>query len=272
MLAILGEVGCPRFRRAMLSLTFCILPPFLCLHVTRGTLLPAITSPRDYVIPANPQLRLAPMCPWIGTISLAFVGPPAVKVQLSPYNRVRLMRIPVLQVGGRLAEGLLFSLGQQWVYCFLCCAVVFKRLSSWAVLAAALQQGAPPAHPVATDGLQASDPMLPPNLSSFCHPPPLPPELPEQAADRRPPRADGAPQAPGDQHPPQRHIDRGGSSGQGHHHAGGGQRCAAGGPCCGLQRVGSGVRGVHREELCCFGLGELVGRRGMQWRGEQQGE
>lgn len=38
------------------------------------------------------------MCPWIGTISLAFVGPPAVKVQLSPYNRVRLMRIPVLQV------------------------------------------------------------------------------------------------------------------------------------------------------------------------------
>lgn len=43
------------------------------------------------------------MCPWIGTISLAFVGPPAVKVQLSPYNRVRLMRIPVLQVGA-LAE------------------------------------------------------------------------------------------------------------------------------------------------------------------------
>jgi hypothetical protein len=38
------------------------------------------------------------MCPWIGTISLAFVGPPNVKVQLSPYNRVRLMRIPVLQV------------------------------------------------------------------------------------------------------------------------------------------------------------------------------
>lgn len=46
------------------------------------------------------KLRLAPMCPWIGTISLAFVGPPAVKVQLSPYNRVRLMRIPVLQVRG----------------------------------------------------------------------------------------------------------------------------------------------------------------------------
>jgi hypothetical protein len=33
-----------------------------------------------------------------GTLSLAFVGPPNVKVQLSPYNRVRLMRIPVVQV------------------------------------------------------------------------------------------------------------------------------------------------------------------------------
>ena len=43
------------------------------------------------------KLRLAPMCPWIGTISLAFVGPPNVKVQLSPYNRVRLMRVPVVQ-------------------------------------------------------------------------------------------------------------------------------------------------------------------------------
>lgn len=43
------------------------------------------------------KLRLAPMCPWIGTISLAFVGRPNVKVQLSPYNRVRLMRVPVVQ-------------------------------------------------------------------------------------------------------------------------------------------------------------------------------
>lgn len=51
------------------------------------------------------KLRLAPMCPWIGTISLAFVGPPAVKVQLSPYNRVRLMRIPVLQVRGEGGGG-----------------------------------------------------------------------------------------------------------------------------------------------------------------------
>ena len=44
------------------------------------------------------KIRLAPMCPYFGTISLAFVGSPTIKVQLLPYNRVRLMRIPVLQV------------------------------------------------------------------------------------------------------------------------------------------------------------------------------
>ena len=44
------------------------------------------------------KIRLAPMCPYFGTISLAFVGPPTIKVQLLPYNRVRLMRIPILQV------------------------------------------------------------------------------------------------------------------------------------------------------------------------------
>ena len=43
------------------------------------------------------KLRLAPMCPYIGSLSLAFVGPPIIKVQLLPYNRVRLMRIPILQ-------------------------------------------------------------------------------------------------------------------------------------------------------------------------------
>lgn len=46
------------------------------------------------------KVRLAPMCPYLGTISLAFVGPPTIKVQLNPYNTVRLMRIPVLQVRG----------------------------------------------------------------------------------------------------------------------------------------------------------------------------
>lgn len=43
------------------------------------------------------KIRLAPMCPYVGTMSLAFVGPPSIKVQLAPYNRVRLMRIPILQ-------------------------------------------------------------------------------------------------------------------------------------------------------------------------------
>ena len=43
------------------------------------------------------KLRLAPMCPYVGTLSLAFVGPPIIKVQLSPYDRVKLMRIPVIQ-------------------------------------------------------------------------------------------------------------------------------------------------------------------------------
>ncbi|CAG9462662.1 unnamed protein product [Pedinophyceae sp. YPF-701] len=43
------------------------------------------------------KLRLAPMPPWIGTISIAFVEPPNIRVQLSPYNRIRLMRIPVIQ-------------------------------------------------------------------------------------------------------------------------------------------------------------------------------
>lgn len=44
------------------------------------------------------KIRLAPMCPWFGMVSLAFVGPPTIKVQLAPYNRVRLMKIPFLQV------------------------------------------------------------------------------------------------------------------------------------------------------------------------------
>ena len=43
------------------------------------------------------KLRLAPICPWIGTIFLAFVGPPQIRVQLSPYNRLPLMRIPIIQ-------------------------------------------------------------------------------------------------------------------------------------------------------------------------------
>ena len=44
------------------------------------------------------KIRMAPMCPYFGMVSLAFVGQPTIKVQLLPYNRVRLMRIPILQV------------------------------------------------------------------------------------------------------------------------------------------------------------------------------
>ncbi|EFJ51225.1 hypothetical protein VOLCADRAFT_88088 [Volvox carteri f. nagariensis] len=58
---------------------------------------PVLVSDLDLECQMWLKLRLAPMCPWIGTISLAFVGPPNVKVQLSPYNRVRLMRVPVVQ-------------------------------------------------------------------------------------------------------------------------------------------------------------------------------
>ena len=43
------------------------------------------------------KVRLAPLPPNVGTISLAFVGQPTVRVQLAPYNRIRIMRIPVLQ-------------------------------------------------------------------------------------------------------------------------------------------------------------------------------
>lgn len=43
------------------------------------------------------KLRLAPMSPYIGSLSAAFVGPPTIRLQLLPYNRVRIMRIPILQ-------------------------------------------------------------------------------------------------------------------------------------------------------------------------------
>lgn len=43
------------------------------------------------------KLRLAPMCPWIGVISVAFVEQPRIQVQLNTYGMLPLMRIPVLQ-------------------------------------------------------------------------------------------------------------------------------------------------------------------------------
>ena len=59
--------------------------------------LPVLVSDLDLECKLWIKLCLAPMTPYIGTISLAFVGPPTIKVQLLPYNHVRLMRIPVLQ-------------------------------------------------------------------------------------------------------------------------------------------------------------------------------
>eukprot|EP01025_Chloroclados_australasicus_P020589 TRINITY_DN2171_c0_g1_i1.p1 TRINITY_DN2171_c0_g1~~TRINITY_DN2171_c0_g1_i1.p1 ORF type:complete len:746 (+),score=143.81 TRINITY_DN2171_c0_g1_i1:185-2422(+) len=59
--------------------------------------LPVLVSDLDLECQLWMKITLAPMCPWVGTISLAFVSPPKLRVQLSPYNRVRLMRIPVLQ-------------------------------------------------------------------------------------------------------------------------------------------------------------------------------
>jgi Ca2+-dependent lipid-binding protein len=69
------------------------------LHVCAATQVPVLVSELDLECQMWIKIRLAPMCPWIGTLSIAFVGPPNVKVQLSPYNRVRLMRVPVVQVG-----------------------------------------------------------------------------------------------------------------------------------------------------------------------------
>lgn len=63
-----------------------------------GMQLPVLVSDLDLECKMWIKLRLAPMCPYIGSISLAFVGAPNVKVQLLPYNRVRVMRIPILQV------------------------------------------------------------------------------------------------------------------------------------------------------------------------------
>ena len=54
----------------------------------------------------------------MGTVSLAFVGPPSVRVQLAPYNRVRLMRIPILQVNFAIPLRLIdlkSSDGVQWL-------------------------------------------------------------------------------------------------------------------------------------------------------------
>jgi Ca2+-dependent lipid-binding protein len=59
--------------------------------------IPVMVSDLDLESKLWLKIRLAPMCPWIGTLGLGFVGPPSIKVQLNPYNRIRLMKIPILQ-------------------------------------------------------------------------------------------------------------------------------------------------------------------------------
>ena len=70
-----------------------------------GVQLPVLVSDLDLECKLWLKIRLAPMCPYFGTISLAFVGAPIIKAQLLPYNRVRLMRIPILQVKALLRPG-----------------------------------------------------------------------------------------------------------------------------------------------------------------------
>ena len=67
--------------------------------------LPVLVSDLDLECKMWIKLRLAPMCPYIGSLSLAFVGPPIIKVQLLPYNRVRIMRIPILQASFNRTHG-----------------------------------------------------------------------------------------------------------------------------------------------------------------------
>ncbi|KAL4440462.1 hypothetical protein ABPG75_003463 [Micractinium tetrahymenae] len=59
--------------------------------------IPVLVSDLDLESKLWLKIRLAPMCPWIGTLGLGFVGAPNIKVQLAPYNRIRLMKIPILQ-------------------------------------------------------------------------------------------------------------------------------------------------------------------------------
>ena len=68
-----------------------------CIHVD-GLQIPVLVSDLDLECQLWTKIRLAPMTPYFGTIALAFVGNPTIKVQLLPYNRVRLMQVPIVQV------------------------------------------------------------------------------------------------------------------------------------------------------------------------------
>lgn len=68
-----------------------------CAGAPGGAQVPVLVSELDLECQLWVKVRLAPLPPNVGTISLAFVGQPTVRVQLAPYNRIRIMRIPVLQ-------------------------------------------------------------------------------------------------------------------------------------------------------------------------------
>lgn len=88
---------------------------------SRPPQIPVLVSDLDVEATVWLKLRLAPMAPYIGAVSFAFVGPPAIKIQLAPYGRVRLMNIPVLQVGvgqvGHVCRGwvLMLVIERVWV-------------------------------------------------------------------------------------------------------------------------------------------------------------
>ncbi len=69
---------------------------------------PIVLTDLDFEGKVRFKARLAPLSPYIGTLSFAFVGAPSIRVRLAPYNRIQLMNIPVIQ--GFLTELLTVNL------------------------------------------------------------------------------------------------------------------------------------------------------------------
>ena len=69
---------------------------------------PIVLTDLDFEGKVRFKARLAPLSPYIGSLSFAFVGAPSIRVQLAPYNRIQLMNIPVVQ--GFLTELLTVNL------------------------------------------------------------------------------------------------------------------------------------------------------------------
>ena len=69
---------------------------------------PIVLTDLDFEGKVRFKTRLAPLSPYIGTLTFAFVGAPSIRVRLAPYNRIQLMNIPVIQ--GFLTELLTVNL------------------------------------------------------------------------------------------------------------------------------------------------------------------